>query len=111
MLQKALPRQFNDKSWFTTLDSTSNSLQVVTNLAFLSNIGLTVCFSLSLKAMWNLMHVMQVIVFTLYVVKWPANAELLIEAMREAITLEDLLDSLYAYVLPSYLFEKDQEDD
>ena len=96
MLKEALPRQFNDKAWFTTLDSTSNSLQVVTNLAFLSNLGLTVCFSLSLKAMWNLMHVMQVIVFTLYVVKWPANAELLIESMREAITLEDLLDSLYA---------------
>jgi len=50
--------------------------------------------------MWNLMHVMQVIVFTLYVVEWPANAELLIEAMKEAITLENLLNSFYEEVLP-----------
>ena len=46
------------------------------------------------------MNIMQVIVFTLYVVKWPANAELVIEAMLEAITLENLLGSIYAEILP-----------
>ena len=69
-------------------------------MAFISNIGLTICFAVSLKTMWNLMNIMQVIVFTLYVVKWPANAELVIEAMLEAITLENLLGSIYAEILP-----------
>lgn len=52
------------------------------------------CFSLSLKAMWNLMHVMQVIVFTSHIVEWPANTLLLLESMHEAITLEELLGSI-----------------
>ena len=72
-------------------------------MAFLSNIGLTICFTVSLKAMWNLMHVMQIIVFTLYVVNWPANGEILIKAMQEAITLDDFLGTFYEQVLPDEL--------
>ena len=53
--------------------------------------------------MWNLMHVMQIIVFTLYVVNWPANGEILIKAMQEAITLDDFLGTFYEQVLPDEL--------
>ena len=42
--------------------------------------------------MWNLMHVMQVITYYRIMVEWPANANMMLLSMHNAITLENLIN-------------------
>ena len=67
--------------------------------AFLSQIGVTICLAISLKAMWNLMHVMQVMAYLRLLTNHPANSEMMLKSMHNAITLEHLIDEFYSNYL------------
>ena len=53
-----------------------------------ANIVLTVFLSVSLKAMWNMVHVLQLIIFLATLIKYPPNAQLFIDSANEAVELE-----------------------
>ena len=77
-------------------------MQVAANTAFLSQFGVTICLAVSLKAMWNLMHVMQVMAYLRLLVEMPANSNVILLSMHNAITLENLINSLYDSLLPDF---------
>lgn len=64
-------------------------VKAATSTAFGSSLLATLFLSISLKAMWNLMHVMQVITYLRFLVEWPANTQTLLDSMYNAITLEE----------------------
>jgi len=64
------------------------------------NIVVTIFLSVSLKAMWNMVHVIQVIIFFPNLVEWPPNAQLLVDSFNEAVTLESFTNKLYEKFLP-----------
>ena len=73
-----------------------STVQYAANTAFLSQFGVTIFLAVSLKAMWNLMHVMQVLAYMrLYITTWPANTAMMLQSVHNAITLENVLDGLY----------------
>ena len=72
-----------------------STVRVAANTAFLSQFGVTICLAVSLKAMWNLMHVMQVIAYLRYVVVWPAHTNTMLESMHNAITLENVFNGFF----------------
>ena len=92
-----------------------STVQVAANTAFMSQFGVTICLAVSLKTMWNLMHVMQVMAYMRLLVEWPANANMLLQSMYNAITLENVINDLYRNFIESlndnvFVEEQSEED-
>ena len=90
-IEKSAPKQFPSLKSFESVVVAANTVQVAANTAFLSQFGVTICLAVSLKAMWNLMNVMQVMAYLRLVVDWPANSHMILDSMHNAITLENIL--------------------
>ena len=82
---------------------------MASNTAFLSQFGVTICLAVSFKAMWNLMHVMQVIAYLRLLVNWPANTSMMLQSMHNALTLENLINDLYDNFFDAFDGENDEE--
>ena len=70
----AIPKQFPSEASYKIAVLAGSTVQAAANTAFLSQFGVTICLAVSLKAMWNLMHVMQVMAYLRLIVSWPANS-------------------------------------
>ena len=54
------------------------------------------------------MHIMQILIFLINVLNWPANSEFVLLSIKEAVTLQAITDQFYELVLPNeFLNEKD----
>ena len=56
-VEENIPRQFPDENLFKDLGTTAAAVQVASQAAMGFNIVLTIVLSASLKAMWNMVHV------------------------------------------------------
>ena len=72
------------------MESAGKAVQTVTTSAMGMNLVLTLVLSASLTAMWNMVHILQVITFLPNLLDWPANAELIISSLKEAAELEQM---------------------
>ena len=88
---------------------TGSTVAVAANLSFMSQFGVTICLAVSLKAMWNLMHVMQVMAFLRLLVDMPANSNMMLQSMHNAITLEEVMNSVYESVVPEFSDPEEEE--
>ena len=89
-IEMVLPRQFPDESVFEKIGQTGLSVQVVSQAAMGFNIVLTIFLSASLKAMWNMVHVIQLIIFLPVLLEWPPNSQLFVNSLNEAVELETI---------------------
>mmetsp|Transcript_22160 Transcript_22160/g.27242 ORF Transcript_22160/g.27242 Transcript_22160/m.27242 type:complete len:82 (-) Transcript_22160:1236-1481(-) len=79
-----------------------------------ANLVLTLLLSISLRAMWNLVHVLQVIVFLPKLLDYPPNAQLFVDSIEEAVELENFTQDVYEKTLPEdvlVFLEKDADQD
>ena len=83
-----LPRQFPSETFIADLSKSAATVKAVTNAAMGANVLLTLFMSVSLKSMWNMVHVLQIIVFLPLVLEYPPNAKLMIDSLEEAASLE-----------------------
>jgi len=95
VLVKQIPKQFPSISSYEIAVVAGSTVQAAANTAFLSQFGVTICLAVSLKAMWNLMHVMQVMAYLRLLVDWPANSQMMLQSMHNAITLENIINDFY----------------
>jgi len=52
--------------------------------------------------MWNLMHTMQLVAYLRLVAQWPANSQMMLQSMHNAITLENLINTYYDSILDDF---------
>ena len=90
-----IPKQFYSEASYTLAVVAATTVQAAANTAFLSQIFVTLCLAVSLKAMWNLMHVMQVLAYFRLLIHWPANSNIMLQSIQNAITLDNLLNGIY----------------
>ena len=88
-----------------------NTIQVTATTAFVTQMGITILVAVSLKAMWNLMHVMQVIAYLRLLVEWPANASMMLKAIHNAATLENLVNAFYDTFRKKFFSEQFNENE
>lgn len=65
--------------------------------------------SISLKSMWNLMHVMQLLAYMSLVVSWSANCQMMLKSVYNAVTLENIVQGIHTSYLDDYT-ELDEEE-
>ena len=81
---------------------TSSAVEAATQTVGISQIVISVTMAASLKAVWNLMNVMQIVTYLKNVPNNPANVELVLKAVHNAITLEQLRDMAYEWQMDSF---------
>ena len=97
VVQNFIPKQFPNEDAYASAVATGTSVQVVADTAFIGQFLLTIFLSVSLKSMWNLMHVMQIITYFHMVVDWPANASIMFQSLENSITLENFINDFYDF--------------
>ena len=104
-IEMVLPRQFPDESVFAKIGQTGLSVQVVSQAAMGFNIVLTIFLSASLKAMWNMVNVIQLIIFLPVLLEWPPNSQLFVNSLNEAVGLNTITQEVYDATLPPQALE------
>ena len=82
------------------MEQASETVNIASKAAMGANIVITIFLSVSLKAMWNMNHVLQVITFLPALLEYPPNAQLFMDSVNEAIELEEFTQNVYDLLLP-----------
>ena len=97
-----LPRHFPDEETFMQVELISDTIVKVSESAFWGSLVVTILISISLKIMWNIMNVMQVLAYTRLFSLWPANIKAVMDAIQLAITMDVFYDKLTNWGLDQY---------
>ena len=92
-----LPRHFPDEDTFMQVEIVSDAIVKVSESAFWSSLVIAILISISLKVMWNIMNVMQVLAYTRLFSLWPANIKSVMDAVQIAITMDVFYAKLTNY--------------
>lgn len=99
-IKSGIPRQFEDSGEQEAVKQTSESVETITNVALAVNFVIAIFLTVSLKAMWSLNHMIQLLVFLLLVVQWPENTKIVIEALENATSLSFVTEPVFALLTP-----------
>lgn len=110
-IQRSIPKQFPTESSYSIAVIAGSTIQAAANTAFLSQFGVTICLAVSLKALWNLMHVMQVLAYFRLIANWPANTQMMLMSVHNAVTLENIINGVYDSIIDEEEDEDDEDED
>ena len=97
-----LPRHYPDEETFMQVEIVSDTIVKASESAFWSSLVMAILISISLKVIWNIMNVMQVLAYTRLFSLWPANIKTLMDSVHMAITMDVFYDKLINYGLDQY---------
>lgn len=90
-ISKQVPKQFVSAKQLQLMETAADSVTYASQTVFGFQFIATIVLAASLKAMWNLMHFMQLVAYLRMLVSWPANVQMMLSAVKEAITLDETL--------------------
>ena len=79
------------------LQATKEGIENTANTVVVAQIVITLILALSLKSMWNLMNVIQVLSYVRFFSGWPALMLEVFKYMDNAITLKPVSDPIFDY--------------
>lgn len=92
-----LPKLKTDDGIDSVVESVDNKINQAAQAIVVGNIVLTIFLVLSLKSMWNLLNVMQVLVYMRYFTNWPATVDDVLLRVFDAITLRPFTEPVILY--------------
>ena len=81
----------------SAMETAEASVQTATNTLVVGQIIITLVLAISLKSMWNLMNVIQVLSYVRFFTGWPAMMMEIFKYMDNAITLKPISDPIFEY--------------
>jgi len=88
---------YESKEQGVVMETTKQAVNQVTNTFILVQIIVTIVLAASLKSMWNLMNVIQVLAYVRFYSGWPAFMTKVFEYMDNAITMKPVTDFVFEY--------------
>ena len=85
------------KEVVSALETTKKSVENATNTVVVAQLIITILLALSLKSMWNLMNVIQVLSYVRFFSGWPALMLEVFKYIDNAITLKPVSDPIFEY--------------
>ena len=85
------------KEVVAVLETTKKSVENATNTVVVAQLIITILLALSLKSMWNLMNVIQVLAYVRFFSGWPALMLEVFKYIDNAITLKPVSDPIFEY--------------
>ena len=88
---------FPGEDYVMVLETTKTSMERATNTFVVAQIILTLLLSVSLKSMWNLYNVCQLLAYIRLFTNWPALMDSVFIYLDNAITLKPISDIVFDY--------------
>ena len=92
-----IPKQLSEEISKESLEAAKDALRQTTNTLVISQVVATIFLSISLKQMWNLIGILQILVFLRAFTNWPAYTNLVLKYLHNAIYLRDISDHVFNY--------------
>ena len=92
-----IPRQFSSTEEYITIQDTAIVVETVSQTAGIGNLVISLALTVSLKAMWNLQNVFQIVSYLRIISNNPANLQLILVSIYDSITLKPIMKPLLAY--------------
>ena len=106
-----LPRLFSNdelekvaEEVYTVIDDTAKAF-------ILSNLFVTIALTISVKSMWNLLNVMQVLTFMRFFTSWPAIMDSVLEEIYNVITMRYFIDPIVRYGKSKFQLAREEVKD
>ena len=96
-IEQLLPKMLPGEEFEAALQTAQTSVKTATNTVVVGQIILTMVLAISLKSMWNLMNVIQVLSYIRFFTGWPAMMMEILKFMDDAITLKPVSDPIFEY--------------
>ena len=84
------------------LEATGTAIVSATTSLAVGQILITILLASSLRSMWNFMNVMQIVVYTRLACAYPANAEMMIGYLDDALTMKPIMEPVLNYFQGSF---------
>ena len=72
-------------------------MKITIQASIITQVIITLIIAVSLKSMWNLLNVIQVLAYMRFYAKWPAFMERLLLWMDNVVTLKPVSDKVFDY--------------
>jgi len=86
---------YESKEQAVAMEATEYAVNQAANTFIVFQIVVTILLAASLKSMWNLMNVIQVLAYVRFYSGWPAFMTKVFEFMDNAITLKPVTDFVF----------------
>ena len=106
-----LPRMLDNNDFILSVAANEAEIESTAQTIVLGNLAITLVLSVSLKQMWNLLNVMQVVVYVFLFVRWPAMVTMCRDFIFEAITLQKLSGHIMDFGKSKFEVAKETTDD
>ena len=92
-----LPKQYANEDLVMFMETAKGTVETAANTLIVGQIIVTLVLAASLKSMWNLMNVIQVLAYVRFFAGWPALTTEVFEYMDNAITMKPVTDVASEY--------------
>ena len=86
-----------EHDFVAALELAQQSVEITLQAGIMTQIVVTLILAASLKAMWNLLNVVQVLAYMRFYARWPAFMGTIFLWMDNAVTLKPVSDSIFDY--------------
>lgn len=93
-IKTVLPRLNPGEEFEGTMEATKSTIESSASTFMTGQLIMTLVLSVSLKQMWNLFNVMQVLAYTREFTRWPALVQSVIEYIIEALYMEKVNNAI-----------------
>ena len=94
-IESQLPKMLRSEGFYAAL--TEENIEATSKAVTITQIVLIIIFAVSLKLMWNLLNVVQVLTYMKFFTRFPAFMEIIFTMMEDAITLKLLTDPVFDF--------------
>ena len=101
-IEVEIPRQFPTVEERKIIEATGVTVEAAASTAGVCQLLISIVMAVSLKAMWNLMNVMQVFAYLRHVGAYPANLAVILESVHNAVSLDPLKDRAFEWTKETY---------
>ena len=103
-----IPRQFSSAEEYITIQDAAIVVETVSQTAGIGNLVISLALTVSLKAMWNLQNVFQIVSYLRIISNNPANLQLILVSIYDSITLRPIMQPMLQYGQNKFETAKEQ---
>lgn len=96
-IENILPKMLPGEEFVMVMEKTKETMEKTTNTVIIAQIIITLILSVSLKSMWNLYNVIQILAYIRFFTGWPAFMLELLMYLDNTVTMKTISDPIMEY--------------
>ena len=101
-IENRLPRMLPGEEFVMVIETTKETIETTAQGILVAQIIVTLILAVSLKSMWNLYNVIQILAYIRFFTGWPAFMMEIFMHMDNAVTLKPISDPMFEYGMSGF---------